>query len=359
LVLLAYREAGLCENGAARDLLADLHRQRGQERLELAGLPADDAVALLADRLGFDPVNGTREVMGAWSADVAGNPLHLLEVARHAIRLALPGERARLAPRIADLGIPTSLRDQVRHQVRHLALEHRVAIDAAAIVGEDTFDLGVVVGLTGLTEELAITAMDEARAWALVREIEGHPGRYAFASRLVRLAVVEALSAPRRALLDRRLFDFQNAPGIGRATAPARADREVSEAALADLERALQTRQSLGNDEVWCQLLLGLAEERGDDGDNEVARELYELAGEGATRLRRPDLLAEAATGVARAVAERGVSHEGVIELLRSARAGLASDDPRQVGIRAALVPELVWSGRWEEAMTACAEPIV
>jgi hypothetical protein len=45
-----------------------------------------------------------------------------------------------------------------------------------------------------------------------------------------------------------------------------------------------------------------------------------------------------------------GVRHPPVIDLLRDADEALGADDPLRDDVRAALIRELLWAGRWQEA---------
>jgi DNA-binding CsgD family transcriptional regulator len=164
-------------------------------------LPAEAVMRVRPGPLGRDATSRlvSDRVAGRWSpatveqihAASAGNPLTAIEIARELRRRAPPG-----APATAPLPLPASLADALRARVASLSDQARGACEAAAILPRASYD--VVALLVG---DGAATALAEAEsAELLVRE----PGTLTFAHPLLRLAIDEGLTRPRRADLHLR-----------------------------------------------------------------------------------------------------------------------------------------------------------
>lgn len=383
LLIAAYRDTEIESTERVLELLVDLHRHPAFESVHLRGLAPDEGVELLAHRLGRPAEDASRVELATLCQEAGGNPLYLLELARRAVdRAVLDPEGNVVAGSVKALGLPESLRVMIRRRVRALPPEHQPVLSAAAVAGTE-FDIATVAAVAGVTEEEAISAIERAIAAGLVID-SGEPGRGAFASVLVRVALYEELSSSRRAMLHQRTGEllalggadeiherlpavtdhFAQARAPAKRSGPAPSDDErreryasAYEEAVSQFEESLTGSIDLADGDQWCGLLLGLATGRWRSGDLAGARELFERAASEAKRLGRADLLTRAAAGAAQVVLKVGVTHPPLIDLLNEARDQLPDDDPLYAQIRKALVPELVWAGRWREAVIIAGTP--
>src|SRR5690606_12750594 len=82
----------------------------------------------------------------------------------------------------------------------------------AAVVGT-TFDVDVLVEVTGEPHDGVVAALDEAARARVAQPVESRPDRWSFVHDLVRAARHEALGAGERADLHRRVLDVLEARG--------------------------------------------------------------------------------------------------------------------------------------------------
>jgi DNA-binding SARP family transcriptional activator len=313
LVVGAYRAAEAGE--PLRELIADLRRESVYEEVALGGLDEAEAGALLA---GFPTplVRRLHELTG-------GNPLFLRELGRE------------LAADPDGIVLPEGIKEVVLRRVARLgALE---ALTLAAVAGE-TFTSAL------LADSLDI--IDAALADGLLVPAETDD-RLAFAHALIRQALYEHLTPPRRVHLHKQVAErLQELPRRDPAelahhffrarhlTGPEPAIRYAREAAaqaaaaLAWEDEALQLERALEADPpdpaLRVELLLALGEARMRGGLATGRTAFAEAA-----RLARghsPEQLARAAIGYAGRYYEAGVLDTDLIALLREALAGLPAE---------------------------------
>ena len=193
LLLLTWRPEDLDEAGA--EFAATVDAIPGAVSLTLARLDRD-AVALLAAAAGMEPAGVDALVEGS-----EGLPLYVVEAlaaGAGAVR-ASRGVRALLRERLATVS-------QTAGQV----------LAAAAVVGR-SFDLPLVRGISGRTEDEAVAALEELVRRGLVRELPGGRGAsFDFAHARLRDAAYEATSLARRRLLHRRAAELLRADPASR-----------------------------------------------------------------------------------------------------------------------------------------------
>ncbi len=359
------------------EFLVDASRHPGHRRVDLVGLGIDEGVSLLSTQLGRSD-DGIPLDLATVYHEAAGNPRYLLELANHAIEQASLHADGQITVDsvMGNLGLPESLRSLIRRRCALLDDDARTVLGAAAILGS-TFDFRMVAQVADRPEEATVEALERAAALGLVRDC-ADAGEVEFASTVVRAGIYRDLTSPRRALLHQRagvlLASVDGAPvatrlpamvdhfvrgqsGLPADAASERTDqygeerlRPAYETALSCFETSLVETAEPAEDQ-HCGLLLGLATGRWRSGDLSAAQELFQRAADEARSLQRPDLLAVAACGLAQVVLEVGVTHPPVMSLLEDAQRLLDDDHPLQEQIRAAIVPELVWAGRWKEAV--------
>lgn len=207
LVLATYRDTDLDRSHPLADVLADLRRQAGVDRLDLVGLDASEVAALMEGAAGHDLDEPGVGLAHAVFAETQGNPFFVGEVLRH---LAESGAIVQRDGRwtsdrtLEEVGIPEGIREVVGRRLSRLSDSANRALAFGAVIGA-TFDLTTIEAAGGPTGDELFDALDEAAQASIVREVPGTVGRYAFAHALVRSALYEELTTNRRVRMHCRI----------------------------------------------------------------------------------------------------------------------------------------------------------
>ncbi len=206
LVVATYRDTEIGRAHPLGDLLADLCRLDGVERISLAGLAAPAVSAFLRRAAGRELVGEELELATAVHRETEGNPLFLQQVVRHLIETGvireIYGRWTAVVP-VERMGLPQGVRDVIGRRLSRLSSTANRALAVAAVAG-DEFEVPVVEHAGRLDEEAMLSALDEAVMARLVIET-GQGPRYRFAHTLVRATLYEELTGARRAALHRRV----------------------------------------------------------------------------------------------------------------------------------------------------------
>ena len=210
LIVGTYRDSDLAREHPLTALLADLHRERGVQRLKLTGLQAEDVLALMEAVAGQDMEEEGRELAREITRETAGNPFFAGELLRHLTESGAivheDGGRWRLVGEVSDLGLPQSVREVVGRRVERLGSDARTALSAGAVIGRD-FDLDLLVAVVDLDETRLLDLLEEAVAASLLQESAGRAGRFTFTHALVEHTLYEDLGRTRRARLHQRIAE--------------------------------------------------------------------------------------------------------------------------------------------------------
>ena len=288
LLLGTYRDTELTHDHPLVELVADLRRQGGVERLSLSGLDDLGVAAIVEQASGRALDEASSALARAVYAETEGNPFFVREVLRHlaetgAIERREGGWTTQLP--VDQLGIPEGVRDVVGRRLARLSEDANQALRIASVVGPE-FELGVVQAAGQLSEETLLDAIEEAASARVVIEVSA--SRYRFAHALMRATLYESLSAARQVTLHRKTAEAIEAihqaalddyvPALAHHWAKASAPvtdpaRAVDYARMAG-DRALA---QLANDEAASYYASGL--------------ELLDAGGAGASDPRRLELL--------------------------------------------------------------------
>lgn len=288
LIVATYRDTELGRKHPLSDVLADLRRVDGVERIAVRGLDADGVAAFVRAARGDELDDAARELAAVLSEQTQGNPFFVGQVLRH---LAESGAVQEVNGRwVATAGgefvVPEGVREVVGRRVSRLSEPAGELLTVAAVTGPE-FDTAVVGEVAGQSIAEALDGFDEALAARLVLET-ATPGRLRFAHALVRQTLEDELSTMRRShlhqqiglALERRFGDadsavgelarhFAEAAGIGEGERAARYAERAAVQALgrgaaeqaADLfERALELsppdadHDGLRRDRLYAQL---------------------------------------------------------------------------------------------------------
>ncbi len=293
-VLIALRSG---EDSAESALI----ERAGLPTLELAGLDVESARALL----GAGGLAVSSEVAARLAADVAGNPLALIEIPR----LLTPGQLAGTEPLPDELPAAPTVERAFGQRLDALPDQTRTALLVAA--ASESGDLGQIVqALSTLGSDLAaFEAAERAEIVALDAE------RIQFRHPLLRAAAYRAASASSRRAAHGALARAE--AGDGRAWHLAAAAQEGNEEAAQALEEAaLEARQKGGVAES-SSAFERAAELSADDESR--ARRLREAAGDARLAGRvdsAVELLGRALGCVTEPISRARIQHlRGVIEM--------------------------------------------
>ncbi len=373
LLLGTYRDTELSRTHPLTELLADLRRSGGVERVSLPGLDTVAVAAFLEQAAGHDLDDEGEQLARVVQEETEGNPFFVAEVVRHLTETgALEQRDGRwvTAGAIEELGIPEGVRDVVGRRLARLSDVANQALTVAAVAGPE-FEPAVVAAAGDLPEGDLLAALDEAVAARLVSETGGPTPRYRFAHALVRVTLYDELSSARRVVLHRRVAGAIEAvhanrlddhlPALAhhyaRLAAPADETAKAVEYATRAGDRALA---QLAHDEAVAyyqqalellsmgegsgegarlDLLISLGEAERRAGAPAYRRTLLEAAGL-ARELGDPAALARAALANSRGVvfSTAGWVDEEMVAVLEAALEGVS---PADSAMRARLLAKL------------------
>jgi DNA-binding SARP family transcriptional activator/DNA-binding CsgD family transcriptional regulator/tetratricopeptide (TPR) repeat protein len=350
LVLATFRDTEADVPAELADALAELRRLDDIVRLRLGGLSEEEVGEFVRAATAEDLDVGV-ELAPALRSLTEGNPFLLCELWRTLVEtgtIEMAGGAVRLTRPLEDVATPDSVREVVSQRVSRLPSETRAVLEVAAVAGPE-FEAEIVRQAASPRIEL-VDALEPAARSGMIEEICPRRLAYRFTHELVRRALLDRLSGPRRAELHLRVGEALEATHASRpprvlaglahhftAAAPlGERERaveynvlaaEAAAAALAHDEAAarLRTALELGVDDerrqATIRLDLGGACLRG--GQSLESIQAYREAAESARRLRDRQIFARAAVGFGEACWRASVVDRGAIELLEEASTAL------------------------------------
>lgn len=311
LIIATYRHTDVDRADDLADLLADLRRESGVQRVVLRGLDGD-GMRDLVEAVGGEPLGADAVALAdRLHVETAGNPFFAVEVLRHLVETGsiYRTQDGRWASDVTidDIGLPESVREVVGRRLSRLSDRAQRALRVAAVVGP-TFSLRLLEAIPDAADrpDDLLDAMDEAVGAALLVE---ERGLYDFAHALIRQTLLDELTSTRRIRLHRRIgeaieaLDERDAhlDALAQHFAEAAFDGQAAKAADYALAAARQAQERAAPEQATALLRRGI---EALDTEAEV-----DLA-------RRAEL--GLALGVA-AYATPGTSREGVISALDAA----------------------------------------
>ncbi|MDN5931507.1 MAG: AAA family ATPase, partial [Pseudonocardia sp.] len=215
----AYRSGEVADAHPLSDALAELRSETETVAVALAGLEPFAVDRLLAATAGRPLAPA---LVAALTAETGGNPFFAREMLRHLLEegAVVPDADGLLHAALPLTAVPEGVRQVIARRRRRLSPAANQLLDAAAAV-DGPFPFEPVTEVAGLTDDAALTALDDALDAGLVAA-EPTPERYDFAHALVRNAVYTALNPSRRVRMHRRLAEtLTTARAAGLAIAPA------------------------------------------------------------------------------------------------------------------------------------------
>ncbi len=382
LILGTYRDTELHHDHPLVELLADLRRQTGIERVPLAGFDQAAVADFMTRAAGHEMDEEGLALARAIHAETEGNPFFVREILRHLTETGAVVQRDGrwvTSPAVDELGITEGVREVVGRRVSRLSDDANRVLRMAAVVGTE-FELPVVQGAGSIGEEVLFSAVEEAIAARLVLEIPGPAARYRFTHALVRETLYDELSGARRVTLHRRVAEVieelhagaldDHLPALahhwaggsvpGPVAEPARAvdyaaragDRALAQLApdeaVSYYRQALQLLEAAGGPAgaQHCSLMISLGEAQRRAGDP-AHRDTLLDAGNLARQLSDAGLVARAALSNRRGLFSRtgAVDEERVAALEAALEAIGPSDSPERARLLATLASELHFTG--------------
>jgi DNA-binding CsgD family transcriptional regulator len=337
LLLVTFRDAE-----ADTETLAELCRY-DITRLRLTELTHEDIAQFVRRAGGVAPA----ELAGALHALTSGNAFLLCELWRALLEtgaLERCGEALHVHRDPARLGSPESVREVVSQRLARLTEPTTDLLALAAAAGTE-FELDVVRTAAGLEDTELLHVLDEAVRSGIIDQVRGSVWR--FAHELVRRALYDRLSGPRRAELHLRVGEALD--GSGRiadlahhfAAAVPFGPREraieysvlaarAAAGALAFDEAAEHLRTALDlHREPPPELLLELGAMSHRAGHSRAALDAFRTAAELGRARGDVELFARAAIGYEEACWRPNLTERLAIDLLREAATVLGDEDSR------------------------------
>jgi class 3 adenylate cyclase len=390
-VLATYRDTDLDRSHPLADVLADLRRQPGVERLDLQGLDEGEITTLMTKTAGHELDERALDLARVLHDETEGNPFFVGEVLRHLAESgAIVQREGRWTAGLEGIGIPEGIREVIGRRMSRLSDDVNRALAVAAVIGP-TFDLATIEAAGGPGGDALFDALDEATNHNLIREVPGAVGRYVFAHALLRSTLYEELTTNRRvrmhwkigevlesrfasnvdAHLDELAYHFGQGALAGDPAKAVEYSRRAGQRAMNDVafesaaehfERALGSVELVDNAPAAtrCDLLLDLAEARQIGGDERRRATVFEAA-QVARASADPDRLTRAAlvlVGTTSAATRISVDDE-LVALLDEALAALPSTpSPARARLLASLAVELQWGPERERRLALAREAL-
>jgi DNA-binding CsgD family transcriptional regulator len=380
LLLATFRDTEADVPAELAEALADLRRLDDVVRLRLSGL-SDDEVEEFVRRSGSAATLAVGpELSHAMRELTEGNAFLICELWRTLVEtdvLAVTDGALRLTRPLHEIVAPRGVREVVGRRLARLDAPTRELVELAAVAGPE-FELDVLrrAASTGLRR---LDALEPAVRSGVIEELPSARLAYRFTHELVRRALYDGLSGPRRAQLHLSIAEaLETGDHRGRVLAGL-AHHFAAAAPIGGPERAIEynllaaeaASASLAYDEAGeryrTALRLGIEDERRRTGvllDLGTALyragrsldslESFRQAAEIARAHEDGELLARAAIGFEATCWRPGLVDQGARELLEEASARLSRRDSRlRVGLLAGLARALDLQGESEQANVA------
>ena len=378
LIVGTYREGDLDSSHPLRELLIDTRLAPHTTVADLAVLSESEVVQLVTSLAPTAPIARVAEIAQAVHDESAGHPFFTSELLHH---LVATGQLDRAISGAADtrLPIPESVHEVVLQRLSRLAPGTHEVLTLAAVVGL-TFDVDLLAAVTSKTADDVLDLLEEVARAGIVTEVG--IDRFSFVHAIVRSALLDEMSASRRARSHRRVAESLEARGAEQfdelarhwqlAGDESRSTKHLATAARRDMvalafesakARYQRVIDLLARDprsdlveraEAW----IGLAAAIRATGDPAFIQAVTR-AGRLARTARKADLMAEAASlsswlGASFFVAEQ--ADVELIELCEDAISMLAATDPMRVRLLATLASHLTFSLTPEPRLRLIAE---
>jgi tetratricopeptide (TPR) repeat protein len=204
LFIVVHREARLDEAATAGEILSELWREPSATQVALQGLTDDHVSDLIGATAGPET---PRWVTGAVAAKAGGNPLFVIEMAKHLIE-------AKVQDDTVYREVPETIRDLLHRRLVRLSEAARKLLALASVIGRE-FNLPVLEDLGGVPDVEALDALEEAVAARIIVEDSRSPGRFSFTHALIREVLYGNMTAARRVRLHHQIAQVIERRSVG------------------------------------------------------------------------------------------------------------------------------------------------
>jgi class 3 adenylate cyclase len=249
LIVATYRDTDLDRTHPLSEMLADMRRQSGVERLMLHGLDQRGVVEFLERTAGHDLDEAGLSLAAAVSRETEGNPFFIGEVLRHLSEsgaLVFRDGRWTTDLELADFGIPEGVREVIGRRLSHLDPSANEVLATAAVIGRE-FDLRLLASVLDGGTDQALDAIGDAETAGLVEPVAGRSGVYRFAHALVRSTLYDELPTSRRLRLHRSVGLALEVTGDIESRLTELAWHFTEAAALGEIDKAIDYGRRAGD----------------------------------------------------------------------------------------------------------------
>jgi ABC-type oligopeptide transport system substrate-binding subunit/serine/threonine protein kinase len=208
LIVATYREVELDATLPFQEMLADVSRERLATRIKLSSLDKTQTQELLTT-LFSEEITG--DFLDGVYRETEGNPFFIEEVCKALVesgKLYYEGGRWQRPENIEDLEIPQGVRLAIQSRLAKLSPEEQHTLQVAALLGRE-FEYGMLVKVSGLSEDALIGILEKADGAQLVEEVRSSsPGAslsFTFTHALIHSTLLSDLSTLRRQRLQRQV----------------------------------------------------------------------------------------------------------------------------------------------------------
>jgi DNA-binding SARP family transcriptional activator len=201
LLACSVRQLEVGRNDAVVEALAALSRAAATRRIFLRGLSHADTGELVALAAGPDVA---QDVTAAIQLRAEGNPFFATELAR--LVVAEHGGADLLGAVSPGGDVPSGVRDVVRRRIALLPDETVALLQVGGVIGRDV-ELDLLAAAAGADFDTILDDIEPAVVHRLLEPVPDRPATFRFSHALVREAVVDDVSALRRARIHLKVAD--------------------------------------------------------------------------------------------------------------------------------------------------------
>ena len=236
LFIVAYREGKLDEAPSVGEILSQLWREPSATQIALQGLTDDHVADLIGATTGSET---PQWVTGVVTAKAGGNPLFVIEMAKHVIETKVQNDAV-------DHALPETIRDLLHRRVLRLSDATRKLLTLASVVGRE-FNLPILEELGGVPDVAALDALDGAVAARIIVEDSRSPGRFLFTHALIREVLYGNMTAARRVRLHHQIAQVIERQSVGNPPLGDLAYHFGQAASFCDAEKASEYASRAGD----------------------------------------------------------------------------------------------------------------
>ncbi|MGC2493764.1 ATP-binding protein [Candidatus Binatus sp.] len=198
LILGTFRDNEVDPAGPLAQTLDELLRIHMLERISLRGLSQSAVSQMISALSGKEP---PQDIVNLIYSGTSGNPFFVEELFRHLVergKLMDASGEFRRDLNIAEVDVPQSLRLVIGRRLARLSEEARKILGPAAVIGR-SFTFELLEASTNIDADSLLDSVEEVEKSGLIYSTLGYPeASFQFSHELIRNAVLNDLSAPRR-----------------------------------------------------------------------------------------------------------------------------------------------------------------